>query len=198
MCRFIESIQVNEGEFKCLDLHQERIGLAMADYYPTVKAFDLADALSKSPFPSKGCFKCRIVYDTEIRLLEFIPYVRREIHSLKLVEVDIESVPYKKEDRSLMNAAFALRTDCDDIIMVKNGLLTDTSYTNIAFFDGTYWYTPRLPLVYGVKRAQLIKLGQLAEEDITPADLVNFKRVSLFNAMNEFGSVELDVSLIQR
>ena len=198
MCRFIESIQVNQGDFKCLDLHQERIRLAMADYYPTVKAFDLVDVLSKSPFPTNGCFKCRIVYDTEIRLLEFIPYIPREIHSLRLVEVDIESTAYKKEDRSRMNAAFALRGDCDEVIMVKNGLLTDTSFTNIAFFDGTYWYTPRLPLVYGVKRAQLIKQGQLAEKDITPADLVNFKRVSLFNAMNEFGSIELDVSSIQR
>ena len=198
MCRFIESIQLNDNEFKCLDLHQERIRLAMADYYPGVKTFDLTDTLSKSPFPSKGCFKCRIVYDTKIRLLEFIPYVKREIHSLRLVEVDIESVPYKKEDRSLMNAAFALRGDCDDIIMVKNGLLTDTSYTNIAFFDGTYWYTPRLPLVYGIKRSQLIKEGQLIEKDITVVDLVNFNRVSLFNAMNEFGSIELDISLIQR
>jgi 4-amino-4-deoxychorismate lyase len=198
MCRFIESIQVNEGEFKCLDLHQERIRLAMADYYPGVKAFDLADALSKSSIPANGCFKCRIVYDTEIRLIEFIPYIRREIHSLRLVEVDIESAPYKKEDRSLMNAAFALRGDCDDIIMVKNGLLTDTSFTNIAFYEGTNWYTPRLPLIYGVKRAQLIKQGRLTEKDIAPADLLNFKRVSLFNAMNEFGSIELDVSLIQR
>ena len=198
MCRFIESIQVNEGQFKCLDLHQERIRLAMADYYPTVKAFDLAEALTRSPFPSKGFFKCRVVYDTEIRLLEFIPYVPREIHSLRLVEVDIESAPYKKEDRSRMNAAFALRGDCDDIIMVKNGLLTDTSYTNIAFYDGTYWYTPRVPLIYGIKRSQLIKEGQLIEKDITVVDLVNFNRVSLFNAMNEFGSIELDVSLIQQ
>ena len=197
MCRFIESIQLNDGEFKCLDLHQERVRLAMADYYPGVKAFDLADSLSKSPFPFKGCFKCRIVYDTEIRLIEFIPYIPRIIHSLKLVEVDIESVPYKKEDRRSLNAAFELRGNCDDIVMVKNGLLTDASYANIAFYNGTCWCTPRLPLIYGVKRAQLIKQGQLTEKDITPGDLVNFKRVSLFNAMNEFGSIELDVLSIQ-
>ena len=198
MCRFIESIQLNEGEFKCLDLHQERIRLAMADYYPSDPVFDLADALSKVDFPTNGLIKCRVVYDTEIRLVEFVPYIRREIHSLRLVEVDIESTPYKKEDRAGINAAFTLRGECDDIIMVKNGLLTDTSYSNIAFFDGACWYTPRLPLVYGIKRAGLIKQGQLKEKDITPDELMNFNRVSLFNAMNEFGTVELDILLIQR
>ena len=198
MCRFIESIQLNEGEFKCLDLHQERIRLALADYYPTDPVFDLADALSKVDYPKVGLIKCRVVYDTEIRIIEFVPYIRREIHSLRLVEVDIESTPYKKEDRERINASFALRGDCDDVIMVKNGLLTDTSYSNIAFFDGACWYTPRLPLVYGIKRAGLIKQGQLKEKDITPDELMNFNRVSLFNAMNEFGTVELDVSLIQR
>ena len=96
-----------------------------------------------------------------------------------------------------MNAAFASRGDCDDVLLLKNGYLTDTSFANIALFDGVNWYTPRIPLIYGVNRTQLIEHGILIEKDITSCDLVNFIRVSLFNAMNEFGSIELDISSIR-
>ena len=197
MCRFIESIQLSNGVFKRLELHQERVRLALKDYYPDVKAFDLIETLHATTFPVTGLYKCRVLYDSAIREIEYIPYTQRKINSLKLVETDIESTFYKKEDRILYNAAFALRGDCDDIILVKNGLLTDTSFTNIALYDGIQWYTPRTPLIYGVNRAELIQQGILIEKEIKASDLVNFKRVSLFNAMNEFGCIELDISAIR-
>lgn len=197
MCRFVESIQLYNGEFKRLGFHQERINKAIEDYFPDVKVFDVVEALSRTSFPAEGLFKCRLIYDSGIITIEITPYVRREIHTLRLVETEMESSPYKKEDRSLLNDAFARRGNCDDIILVKNGLLTDTSFTNIALFDEVHWVTPRIPLIYGVNRTELVKLGILIEKDITLSDLVNFKRVSLFNAMNEFGSMELDISSIQ-
>jgi len=197
MCRFVESIQLKNGEFKRLKYHQERILKAMSDYFPAEKVFDLLEALSLTSFPTEGLYKCRLVYDSMIRKIEFIPYKRPEIKTLRLVETKMESVPYKKEDRSLLNAAFASRGDCDDVLLLKNGYLTDTSFANIALFDGVNWYTPRIPLIYGVNRTQLIEHGILIEKDITSCDLVNFIRVSLFNAMNEFGSIELDISSIR-
>ncbi|MDD4971339.1 MAG: aminotransferase class IV [Paludibacter sp.] len=198
MCRFIESIQLNNGVFKRLELHQERVRLALKDYYPGVKAFDLVESLHTTTFPVTKIYKCRVLYDSVIRKIEYIPYTQRKINSLKLVETDMESTHYKLEDRSLYNAAFALRGECDEIILVKNGLLTDTSFTNIALYDGIQWYTPRSPLIYGVNRAELIQQGVLTEKDINASDLVNFTRVSLFNAMNEFGSIELDISAIRQ
>jgi len=198
MCRFIESIQLKDGEFKRLELHQERMGKAMLDYYPSYRIIDLDQSLSKTSFPIKGLYKCRIVYDFEIRKIEFTPYIKREIHTLRLVETGMETYPYKPEDRSELNAAYSLRGDCDEIILVKNGLLTDTSFSNIAFFDGVNWLTPRVPLIYGVNRTQLVERGILIEKDIPVSGLVNFQRVSLFNAMNEFGSIELDISSIRQ
>jgi len=197
MCRFVESVQLKDGVFKRLDLHQERLLRAMKDCCPKAKVIDLKSVLMHTSFPAEGLFKCRVVYDSQIREIEFIPYVKREIHSLKLVETQMESSHCKKEDRSLLNAAFALRGDCDDVILVKDGLLTDTSFTNIALFDGLTWVTPLVPLIYGVNRAQLVREGRLTEKDINSADLVNFKRVTLFNALNEFGSIELDISSIR-
>ena len=198
MCRFVESIQLFDGEFKRLEYHQGRVRAAMTDYYPTAMIFNLVESLFKTNFPVSGLYKCRVVYDTVIREIEFIPYVRREIKTLRLVETEIGSTLYKLQDRKLYNAAYDLRGDCDEVILVKNGLLTDTTFTNIALFNGKYWYTPRIPLIYGVNRAQLIQEGLLIEKDIIVSELVNFKRISLFNALNEFGDIELDISSIRQ
>jgi len=198
MCLFVESIQLNNGEFKRLELHQERIRRAMSDYYPTQNPFELESVLSNISYPPEGLYKCRIVYDTRIHSLEFIPYVKREIHTLRLVDTLMKSTPYKKENRRLLNDAFNLRGDCDDVILMKKGYLTDTSFANIALFDGYDWITPRVPLIYGVNRTQLVGQGKLIEKDILASELVNFLRVSLFNAMNDFGSIELDISAIRQ
>ena len=198
MCRFVESIQLNEGVFKRLDLHQERVCKAMKDFYPTKKVIELAEYMNQLSFPVEGVYKCRLVYDSVIRIIEFTPYIPRKIQTLRMVKTGMDSTPYKKEDRNLLNEAYALRGDCDDIIMLKDGLITDTSFTNIALFDGINWVTPRIPLIYGVNRKELLNTGVLTEKDITPKELMNFKLISLFNAMNEFGSIELDISAIRQ
>jgi 4-amino-4-deoxychorismate lyase len=133
-----------------------------------------------------------------VQSLEYTPYVRREIRSLKLVDTDMESKAYKMEDRTGLNAVFAQRGDCDDVLLVKNGFLTDTSYSNIALFDGEQWFTPRVPLLYGVNRAGLLTEGKIIEKDIKTEELMNFQSLTLFNALIEFGDIILDISVINR
>ena len=198
MCRFIESIKLADGKFYRLELHQARVNKAFADFYPTIKPINLSELLLKSNFPKSGTHKCRIVFDSDVQFLEYTPYVRREIKSLKLVETDMETLPYKIEDRTKLNIAFAKRKDCDDILMTKNGLLTDTSYSNIALFDGSKWVTPKFPLVYGTNRAYLLSDNKIIEKDINFSDLKNFTHIRLFNAMIEFGELELEINSIRQ
>jgi 4-amino-4-deoxychorismate lyase len=196
MSLFIESIQLKDGEFKRLAFHQARVQNAISDFYPQERAFDLAEFLDKSTFPTEGIYKCRIVFDSEVRQVEFLPYTRRDIKSLKLVDTEIESRRYKMEDRSGFNAAFEKRDSCDDVLLVKDGLLTDSSYCNIALFDGENWVTPRVPLLYGVNRAQLLNEGKLIEKDIAVVQLKNYRQIALFNAMIELGELVLDIDKI--
>jgi len=196
MCRFVESIQLKAGQFKRLELHQVRLQKALEESYPNVKVIELAESLKNTYFPTEGLFKCRVVYDSEIRLIEFAPYIRREIRSLKLVETKLKSRAYKLEDRSGLNAAFAQRDDCDDVLLVRDGLLMDTSYCNIALYDGENWFTPGIPLVYGVNRAELLAEGKLIEKDIAVDELKNYRQIALFNAMIEFGELVLDIGKI--
>jgi 4-amino-4-deoxychorismate lyase len=196
MCRFVESIQLNNGQFKRLELHQARLERAMDAYYPNKTIINLKEILENSGYPTNGLYKCRIIFDSEVRKIEFSSYIRRDIQSLKLIETEIESRTYKLEDRGEFELAFSLRNNCDDVLFVKNGLLTDTSYCNIALYDGDNWYTPLIPLLYGVNREQLINDKKLIEKKIKPNELVNFQQICLFNAMLEFGELMFDVSSI--
>jgi 4-amino-4-deoxychorismate lyase len=162
-------------------------------FYPEANRPDLQSALNDSHPPQTGLYKCRVTYDAKIRKIEYLPYRKREINSLQIVEVRIESLPYKKEDRSDLERAFAMRGNYDEVLLVKNGFLTDTSISNIALFDGSSWFTPSNPLIYGVNRANLIEEGKIFEKDILLDDLKNFSHIRLFNAMIEFGDIELDI-----
>ncbi len=196
MCRFVESIKLKDGIFYRLKLHQERVNKAFAVCYPDDEPISIFETLSQSLVPQEGTYKCRVVYDNFVGLLEVVPYSPRGIHSLKLVETELESYPYKLEERTGFNAAFAQRGDCDDVLLVKNGLLTDTSYCNIALYDGKSWVTPRLPLLYGVNRADLLAHEKLIEKDIHVRELKNYQKIALFNALIEFGDLELDIDKV--
>ena len=139
-------------------------------------------------------YKARVVYGEQgIETVEYTPYSMREIHSLQVVEDDTIEYGYKSTDRSCLNALVAQKGSCDEIIIVKNGLLTDTSFTNLAVYDGKHWLTPKHPLLPGTKRAALLDKGVIQEADITLEDLRNATKVRLFNAMIEFGEMEIPI-----
>ncbi|MDD4992649.1 MAG: aminotransferase class IV [Paludibacter sp.] len=196
MCRFFESIKIKDGVVCRLKLHQDRVNKAFAAGYPDEDILSLFEVINQSVILQSGIYKCRIVYDSDLISLEIAPYVRHEIKSLRMVDTDMESYSYKQEDRTQFNEAFAKRGECDDVLLVRNGLLTDTSYSNIALYDGTNWFTPRIPLLYGVNRAELLESGKLIEKDIAATELKNYKQIALFNAMIEFGELILPVSQI--
>lgn len=196
MCLLFESIKLQDGQFVRLPYHQQRVNKAFAALFPGDEPISLFEALSRHILPANGVYKCRVVYAGVVQSVECTPYVRREIKSLKCVETSVDSCEYKLEERSAFKAGFDLRGDCNDVILVKNGLITDTSYSNIALFDGTEWHTPRIPLLYGTNRAELLEKGKLIAKDIPVEDLKKYQQIALFNAMVEFGELVLEIDSI--
>jgi 4-amino-4-deoxychorismate lyase len=196
MSRFLETIQLRDGEFKLVEQHQQRMNLALAENYPCAKSNALREYLQRSNYPTIGLFKCRVVYDALIEKLEFVPYEQPIIRSLKAVETNLETWRYKLTDRTGLQNAVTQKGVCDDVLFVKNGLLTDTSYCNIALYDGKKWVTPRLPLLYGVQRERLLQEGKIVEKNIPLNELGQYSEICLFNAMNEFGAIKFSVSKI--
>ena len=196
MSRFLETIQLKDGKFKLLERHQARMNCALSENFIGRDAIALKDSLMKTDYPRVGLFKCRVLYDADIKLIEYVAYQKPTIHSLKVTDIELPSCRFKQSERTALQAAYALRGDCDDVLLVRNDLLTDTSYCNIALYDGSKWSTPRLPLLYGVQRAQLLSEGKLVEKDIALNELRNYSTLCLFNAMNEFGTILLSVGAI--
>ncbi|HHF3814093.1 TPA: aminotransferase class IV [Haemophilus influenzae] len=90
----------------------------------------------------------------------------------------------KYSDRSLINTLFAQRGACDEIMIIKNGKVTDCSIGNLIFRQGKKWYTPDTPLLLGTQREKLLQEGKIQERTIFLEDIVNFDEIKIINAMN--------------
>ena len=93
-------------------------------------------------------------------------------------------------DRKEIDKLFEKRGKADDILIVKNGFITDTSIANIAFFDGKKWFTPKTCLLRGTTRERLLKEKKIFEKDIRVEDIKRYKKIALLNAMIGFYIVE--------
>jgi 4-amino-4-deoxychorismate lyase len=88
-------------------------------------------------------------------------------------------------DRRELEKLLHKRGDCDDILVVKNGCITDSFYANVVFWNGEVWITPDTPLLPGTMRASLLRNGMIRKSRITPEDLAVYQKLKLINAMND-------------
>jgi 4-amino-4-deoxychorismate lyase len=110
---------------------------------------------------------------------------------LKIISSDIE-YSLKYANRDALNALLQSNKEVDEVIIEKNGYLTDTTISNIAFFDGKHWVTPEKPLLEGTMRAKLINEGFLHTKQIKKEDLQSYSYVALMNAMIGFKILNID------
>ena len=193
MHQFVETIRIEGGKAMNLPLHEARMNATRAHFAPHAAPISLQKWLDDAPL-SEERVKARMVYDVDgVCETTFQTYKRREIQWLRMVEDNDISYTFKSTDRHELDHLLALRDGCDEVLIVKNGLITDTSFTNVAFFDGHKWLTPAQPLLNGTMRQWLLLRGELTEAQITPASLASFQRIMLFNAM--IGAHELELPI---
>ncbi len=198
--QFVETIKIKEGEAQAIAYHQERLERTLRHFFPSLCNATSMPSLEKrvAPTADMNFYKARVVYGEQgVKDITYAAYAMREIRSFQVVENDAITYDYKSADRRSINALVAQKGDSDEIIIVKHGLLTDTSFTNIAIYDGNHWITPKRPLLLGTKRAALLDKGIIQEADITLNDLQNAVKVSLFNAMIEFGEREVPIGNVR-
>jgi len=184
MSLLVETIRVEDGNLINVRYHNERMISSLRDLFNSSREIDLKKLIQVPDFAGKGIFKCRIEFDTEIRKIEFIPYMIKPVRSLKLVEDNDIDYRYKFADRNAIERLMEKRGDCDDIIIIKNGYLTDSSYANLVFLNRSgKWLTPSLYLLPGTRRARLLTEGKITETPISVSDLKSYKVVRLINAM---------------
>lgn len=189
---FVETIQILNGKPLRLDYHQQRMNKTMDCYYPEADVVDLCPILK--PETAAGRQKCRVVYSDHIEEVTYSPYQMREVKSLMIVDGDDVDYMYKSTDRLELNELRTKRGVADEVLIVKKDEITDTSYTNVALWDGSEWFTPAHPLLEGTCRAALIDQGILHERVITRQELQHFSKIALINAMINLGELEVAIS----
>lgn len=182
---FLETVRAENGGFACLQWHQRRLDRTLA-VHGIAAGYDLKTLLHA---PEAGVWRCRVLYDADRFEVEYFPYHPRRVDRLMPVVHDAIDYRYKHADRSLLAALFDRRGAADDVLIVKGGLVTDTSVANTAFFDGTRWLTPERPLLEGTCRARLIAEGFLHPARITLQAALAAEKVAVMNALSGFVEV---------
>ena len=190
MCLLLETIKIVEGKPQNLEFHQQRMELSREKLFGRNEKPDLEKILNESELTTEGIYKCRLIYGQKVEKTEFIPYEIKPVRSLKIVHADDLDYSLKYADRTEINKLREKRGGCDDILIIKNGFVTDTSYANIIFWDGEKWLTPSTPLLKGTKRQKLIDEGKIIPAEIREEDIPKFKKAKIINSMIDIEDTE--------
>ncbi|MDO9680046.1 MAG: aminotransferase class IV [Bacteroidales bacterium] len=193
---FFETIKVENGKINNLDLHIKRSSETILRHYGIIYAIPFEQLLEeyylkehshKEYSLQNGIFKFRVVYSSRVLKHTLTPYSPQTLKTLKVVEYNGIEYGYKYENRSRIESLRALRGACDDILIVKNGYATDTSYGNILFKlkNDKNLYTPTTFLLKGTKREFMLSKGLISERELRIENISECELFYMINAMVE-------------
>lgn len=179
---FLETIKSIDGKVYNISYHQKRYESVLSTFGISVYK-NLEEYLRP---PLNGLYKCRLAYTLDSISITYHAYTKKNIHSLHLVYDDTIVYNKKSTNRAKIDELYSLKEECDDILIVKNGFITDTSIANVAFYKNDIWYTPTFPLLKGTTRQRLLENGFLCTADIKVEDLKMYSQTAILNAMIDF------------
>lgn len=180
--KYFETIKCEDFEIFNLEYHNKRVA----------NTIGLNLNLQEYIYPiSDELLRCKVIYDKNgIVDVLYFPYKKREIKSFKII-FD-EKIEYSKKylDRENLDSLFEKRDGCDEIIIIKNGVVTDTSIANIAIFIDGLWITSKNCLLNGTTKAKLLEEKKLVEKNISLDMLKESHSIALMNAMIGFDEIK--------
>lgn len=181
-----ETLAINNGRILNLDYHNRRFKQGQLFLHCQTMIDDIANIINISDEFNNKFIRCRVTYDKHDIKVQYFDYIPKNIQSFKLIECNYIDYTYKYDDRNLLNQLLSQKGDCDEIIIIKNGLVTDCSIGNLLFLKDNHWYTPDTPLLQGTQRAYLLDVGKIHLTTIHKNDICQYKKVMMINALNAF------------
>ena len=184
---FLETIRIQDGHAHHVADHIERMcrtALHFGFVAPPLPA-DL-DALVPRNLRT-GSVRCRIIYDHTLREITFTPYRRRCIERLIAVDAGAMDYTFKYADRSPLERPNIRLSETDELLFIRGGYVTDTSYTNLILRRGQELFTPDTCLLDGTCRRRLLRTAQVRTATIRLSDLSAYDELLLVNAMMPLG-----------
>ena len=175
---YFETVKCEDYEIFNLEYHNKRVA----------NTIGLNINLQEYIYPlSEELLRCKVTYnDFEVLNVEYFPYKKRDITTFKLIFDDEISYSKKYLNRENLDSLFSRKEDCDEIIIIKNGIVTDTSIANIAIFYENKWITSKNCLLNGTTKQRLLDSKFLVEKDISVKMLKKASQIALMNAMIDF------------
>jgi len=183
MYQFIETVCYEQGRFQRIDLHNERCNRTRNLFFGLRPNLQLELYLCIPSHLRNETVKCSVTYGIEIINVKYDLYQIRPVNSLQLVSDNEIDYSFKYADRAKLNTLFQLRDQSDDILIVKDGLITDTSYANIIFNRNGKWYSPQNPLLRGTRLEYYLQENRVTPALLHPTDLPLFSEARIINAM---------------
>jgi len=169
-----------------LECHQKRLEFSMAKIFGFAPSLSLDQEIAIPEEYKTGDFRVRVVYSKYVESVEFIPVMPRVFNRFRLVFNDEIDYSCKFLDRTCFDAFNGQKNDVDEVVIVKNGFVTDTTISNLIFYDSKSWYTPDTYLLNGTMRQLLLDSGQIEECTVTEASLARFTHLMMINALLDF------------
>ena len=184
MSPYFESIRIQNRQIHLLSYHTARLNRTRWDIFglkdPIILDIKIPDQVDD------GLWKCRVNYGPSIEQITFDPYPGRTIHNFKLLDGGTDIEYTYKGDRTQLKALYDQRDGADDIIIVRDGYLTDSFWSNIIMSQGGRWYTPAIPLLKGTMRQYLLDEGRITERIIRASNIQDYDLIMPINALNPF------------
>ena len=179
---FLETICIKNGVVQQLEAHISRMKQTAAHFGFAAPALPYLELVLPESLLNTNV-KCRIEYKETIRNLEFEAYQPKNIRSLMLLNAEHIDYRFKYSDRTKLNALHSKKENCSEVLIVCNGCITDTTYSNVVFRKGSQLFTPDTYLLNGTKRQKLLRESIIQEARITVDNLMEFDHVYLINSM---------------
>ncbi|MCW9698678.1 MULTISPECIES: aminotransferase class IV family protein [unclassified Avibacterium] len=187
-----ETLCIENGQVQNLALHQQRYAQSVSEFYANqpYTIFSLEKILQKNTALWKNLHspivRCRIDYNAEQYRLQCFPYQRKGYRHFQPVICDEIDYHLKYSDRTIFNELLKQKGNCDEIIIVKQGKITDCTIGNLILRQGGQWFTPDSPLLIGTQRTKLLQQNKIKERSIFLTDLAKYEEIRLINALNPF------------
>lgn len=179
---FLETICIKNGAVQNLEAHISRMEHTAAYFDFSAPALPCLESMLPEAHRDKKV-KCRVEYREDIYNIEFTTYNPKVIRSLMLIEANDINYSFKFSDRTELNALNNKREQYDEVLIVQNGCITDTTYSNVVFRKNNDFFTPNTYLLNGTKRQKLLRELVIQEARITVDNLKEFDYVYFINSM---------------
>ncbi len=185
MFPLFETIRIENATMLYLKWHHWRLERTFQSLFSKKCPFDLENIIVPYEYRS-GLVKLRFMYDKTDSISDFSHYEPKKIETLKIVSDDSFRYDFKFTNRDKILNLYNQKQNMDDVLIVKNGFITDTSIANVAFFNGSNWISPENPILKGTTRERLIFENKIQTDFIKLQQLKDFQAFVIFNAMIDF------------